>query len=63
MFGRNVDVFAVLFIAIVMVGFSKAASLRPPDVMSPIQMQNAMGVDSCPLRDEFLSRIEYILNQ
>ena len=60
----NIDFLAVLFIAVVMFGFSKIASLRiPADVVDSIQMQNAVSVDSCPIRNEVLSRIAYILNQ
>lgn len=62
----NIDFLAVFFIAVVMLGFSKMASLRfPADVLDSIQMQNAVSVDSCPLqiRNEVLSRIAYILNQ
>ncbi len=59
----NIDFLAVLFIAVVMLGFSKASSLRLPEAMDSIQMQNAVSVDSCPIRNEVLSRIAYILNQ
>jgi hypothetical protein len=61
----NIDFLAVFFIAVVMLGFSKMASLRVPDVMESIQMQNAVSVDSCPLqiRNEVLSRIAYILDE
>jgi hypothetical protein len=54
----NIDFLAVLFIAVVMLGFSKMSSLR-----IPVQMQNAVSVDPCPIRNEVLSRIAYILNQ
>jgi hypothetical protein len=63
MFGRNIDFLAVFVIALAMLGFSKAAALRLPEAMHSIQMQNAVSLDSCPMRDEFLSRIAYILNQ
>jgi len=60
----NIDFLAVLFIAVVMLGFSEVRSLRiPSDVLDSIQMQNAVSVDSCPIRNEVLSRIAYILNQ
>jgi hypothetical protein len=60
----NIDFLAVFFIAVVMLGFSKMASLRfPADVADSIQMQNAVSVDSCPIQREVLSRIAYILNQ
>jgi Tfp pilus assembly protein PilV len=66
MSGRNVDFLAVFLIAVVMLGFSKMASLRfPADAMDSVQMQNAVSVNSCPLQieNEVLSRIAYILNQ
>ena len=59
----NIDFLAVLLIAVVMLGFSKMPSLRVPELMDSIQMQNAVSVDSCPVRNEVLSRIAYILNQ
>jgi hypothetical protein len=60
----NIDFLAVFFIAVVMLGFSKMASLRfPADALDSIQMQNAVSVDSCPIQREVLSRIAYILNQ
>jgi hypothetical protein len=46
-----------------MLGFSKMASLRLPEVMDSIQLQNAVSVDTCPIRDEVISRIAYILNR
>jgi uncharacterized membrane protein len=63
MFGRNIDFLAVLFIAVVMLGFSKASSLKLPEAMDSIQMQNAVSVDSCPIRDKVLSRIAFILDE
>jgi len=61
----NIDFLAVFFIAVVMLGFSKMASLRVPGALDSMQMQNAVSVDSCPLQigNEVLSRIAYILNQ
>jgi hypothetical protein len=59
----NIDFLAVFFIAVVMLGFSKMASLRLPEVMDSIQLQNAVSVDTCPIRDEVISRIAYILNR
>jgi hypothetical protein len=60
----NIDFVAVIVIAVVMLGFSKAASLRfPSDAIDPIRMQNAASGDECNIPDEVLSRIAYILNQ
>ena len=62
MFGRNIDFFAVTCIAVVMLAFSGLASLRVDRVVGPMQLQNAVSSDSCPLTN-VLSRIDYILNQ
>ena len=63
MFGRNIDFLAVFVIAVAMLGFSKAAALKLPEAMDSIQMQNAVSVDSCPIRDKVLSRIAFILDE
>jgi len=61
MFRKHIDVFAVFFLAVVMAAFSKAASLRLPDV-DVIRTQNAANVESCPLT-QALARLENILNR
>jgi hypothetical protein len=61
MFRRHIDFLAVLFLAIVMAAFSKASSLRLPDV-DAIRMQNAVNVESCPL-SRALARLDNILNR
>ena len=65
MFGRNVDFFAIFLIAVVMLGFSQAASIKVPDLAETIQFQPAINAstDQCPIQREVLSRIAYILNQ
>jgi uncharacterized membrane protein len=63
MFRRNIDFLAVFIIAAAMMGFSKVAPLRLPEVMDSIQTQNAVSADLCPIQREVLSRIAYILNQ
>jgi len=63
MIRRNIDFFAVFFIAIVMLGLSQAASLRLPDVVDSIRTQNAVSSsDACPLK-EILSHLAYSLNR
>jgi hypothetical protein len=54
----NIDFLAVFVIALVMLGFSKMPSLG-----HSFRFQNAVNVDSCPVRNEVISRIAYILNQ
>lgn len=63
MFRRHIDFIAVLFIAAVMIGFSKAPSLRIPDAVDTIRLQNAISSDPCPISREILSRLAYILNR
>jgi type IV secretory pathway VirB6-like protein len=59
----NIDFVAVLVIAVAMLGFSKASSLKfPADAVESIRMQNAASGDDCQI-SEVLSRIAYILNQ
>jgi hypothetical protein len=60
----NIDFVAVIVIAVAMLGFSRASSLRfPADAVDSIRMQNAASGDACQISDEVLSRIAYILNQ
>lgn len=60
----NIDFFAVLFIAVVMFGFSKMPSLRlSPDAMDSIQIQNAVSGDADSCANEVIARIANILNQ
>ena len=59
---RNIDFLAVGLIAVVMLGFSWASSLRIDNVVSPIEIQNVVNGDPCPLT-QALSRIEYIVDE
>jgi hypothetical protein len=61
MFRKHIDLLAVFFLAIVMAAFSKASSLRPPDV-EVVRLQNAVNSQSCPL-SRALAHIDNILNR
>ena len=62
MFRRNIDFLAVLFIAVAMMGFSKARTVRFEQPGDMIRWDNARNVEQpCPLK--ILSHIAYILNQ
>jgi len=63
MFRQHIDFFAVFFIAVVMIGFSQAASLRLPDAMDSVRLQNVTNAGSCPIQREVLSRIAYFLDR
>jgi hypothetical protein len=57
MFGRNVDFFAVLFIALAMLGFAEARTWHMPD---SIRIGNAIDVESCPATQQVLSNLSSI---
>lgn len=61
MLRRHIDFLAVLFLAIVMAAFSKASSVRLPD-LDVIRTQNAVNAESCPL-SRALARLDNILNR
>ena len=62
MFRRNIDFLAVLVIAVAMMGFSKARSLRVQEPGDFVRWENVSNVDNCPLEHAF-SQIAYFLNQ
>ena len=61
MFRKHIDLLAVFFLAVVMAAFSKASSVRPPDV-EVIRLQNAVNSQACPL-SRALARLDNILNR
>jgi len=56
-FGRNVDFFAVLFIALAMLGFAEARTWHMPD---SIRIGNAIDVERCPTTQQVLSNLSAI---
>ena len=61
MFRKHIDFLAIFFLAVVMAAFSKASSVRWPDVEA-IRVQNAVNAESCPF-SRALARLENILNR
>jgi hypothetical protein len=57
MFGRNVDFFAVLFIALAMLGFAEARTWHMPD---SIRIGNAIDIERCPTAQQVLSNLSSI---
>ena len=57
MFGRNIDFFAVLLIAIAMLGFAELRTLQIPD---SIRVGNAIDVERCPISQQVLSNLSSI---
>lgn len=58
---RNIDFLAVGLIAVVMLGFSYASSLRIENAVGPIQLQNVSNGERCSI-SEALSQIAYIVD-
>jgi hypothetical protein len=56
MFGRNIDFFAVLVIALVMLGFAEVRSWQMPDLDS-IHIENAIDIQRCPVSSQVLSNL------
>ena len=61
MFGRNIDFFAVFFIALAMLGFAEARTWRFQDALDSIRVENAIQVESCPTTSQVLSNLAAIL--
>ncbi len=62
MFGRNIDFFAVLFIALAMLGFAEVRSWHIPEALDSIHVENAIQIDRCPLSEKVLSNLFSILH-
>ncbi len=60
MFGRNIDFFAVLFIALAMLGVAEVRSLHFTD---SIGVENAIQVEQCPTSRQVLSNLSSILHR
>jgi hypothetical protein len=63
MLGRNVDFFAVLFIALAMLGFTALRSWHLPEALDSIRFENAIQVDDrCPISRQVLSNLACIFH-
>ena len=60
MFGRNVDFFAVLLIALAMLGFGQARSWNFTEALDTIRVENAIHVERCSLSQQVLSNLSSI---
>lgn len=57
MMKQNVDFFAVLFIALAMLGFARIQTWHFEDPLDSIHLENAIDFDRCPLTQQVLSNI------
>jgi hypothetical protein len=60
MFGRNVDFFAVLFIALAMLGFAEVRSWHLQEALDSIRVENAIQIDRCPVSQRVFSNLASI---
>jgi len=61
MFGRNIDFFAVFFIALAMLAFAEVRSWHLHDALDSIRLENAIQVERCPISEQVLSNVFSIL--
>ena len=61
MFGRNIDFFAVLFIALAMLGSAAARSWHLEEALDSIRIENAIQVDGCPTSRHVMTTLNSIL--
>jgi hypothetical protein len=62
MLGRNIDFFAVFFIALAMLGFTEMRSWHLREALDSIRVENAIQVDRCPISEQVLSNLASILH-
>jgi hypothetical protein len=62
MFKQNIDFFAVLSIALAMLGFAEVRSWHFQEVLDSIRIENAIQVERCPTSRQVLSNITSILH-
>jgi len=62
MFGRNIDFFAVFFIALAMLGVAEVRSWHVREALDSIRVENAIQVKRCPISEQVLSNIASILH-
>ncbi len=62
MFGRNIDFFAVFFIALAMLGFAAVRSWHLQEALDSIRFGNAIQVERCPISEQVLSNLASIFH-
>jgi hypothetical protein len=62
MFGRNIDFFAVLFIALAMLGFAEVRSWNVREALDSIRVGNAIQVERCPISRQVFSNLGSIFH-
>ncbi len=62
MLGRNIDFFAVFFIALAMLGFAEVRSWHLQEALDSIRVENAIQVERCPISEQVLSNLSSIFH-
>jgi hypothetical protein len=62
MFKQNIDFFAVLSIALAMLGFAEVRSWHFQEALDSIRIENAIQVQRCPISRQVVSNIRSILH-
>lgn len=60
--GRNIDFFAVLLIALTMLGFAEVRSWHLQNALDSIRVQTAIDVQRCPITPQVLSGLAAIFH-
>ena len=62
MFKQNIDFFAVLSIALAMLGFAEARSWHFPEELDSIRIEKAIQGERCPTSQQVLSNLSAIFH-
>jgi hypothetical protein len=62
MFGRNIDFFAVFFIALAMLGFAELRSWHLAEALDSIRVENAIDIERCPISQKVLTNLSAIFH-
>ena len=62
MFKHNIDFFAVLAIAVAMLGFAEVRTWHFQDPLDSVHLENAIDIERCPLSQEVISSLSSLLH-
>jgi len=63
MFSRNIDFFAVLLIALAVLGLAEARSWNSAEALDSFQVENAIHIERCPIPEQILSTFSWFLHR
>jgi len=62
MLKKNVDFFAVLLIALAMLGIAQVRTWHFQDPLDSVHFENAIDIERCPLSQEVISSLSSLLH-